>query len=54
MEEIFNVSWPWIHLEKSKTIKGLSVKILELWDLIFREGEQFLDLYLQEGRVEIL
>ena len=38
MEEILDVSWPRIYWKKDKAIKGLSVRIMELRGLIFREG----------------
>ena len=52
MEEILDVFWPWIYLKKGKVIKELSIRTLELRRFMFRGGQYFLLLCLQEGRVD--
>ena len=49
LEESSDVPWSKIYWKKCKTIKGFSVRILELQDFMFREGKYSLHLCLQEG-----
>ena len=39
MEEISDVSWPYIYWGKRKSFNGLSVTILELRGFMFKEGQ---------------
>ena len=38
IEEIPDFLWSWIYWKKGKAIKGLCVRIMELWGFMFREG----------------